>query len=258
MNLDQDVGSLSGAVAFTVWMTQHSSFLCPSDGRNQNGFRTFGAYDPVNGQWPAFGTPLDPSTGQPARLVGIANYSGSFGDNYCIGYLTGTGGPWETPFGSDPPPGTPRIGWPDFWGTALGNGTLRGFFDFGTNQVAKIADTTDGTSTSIIVGEALPYQDAMNSLWGFNRGTLGMTVPLNWRTSDVPGVNGCAAVFDVLTAWNCRYAYSFKGFKSEHPGGANFLFADGSVKFVKQTIQHRIYCALGSRNGGEVISSEDF
>ena len=43
-----------------------------------------------------------------------------------------------------------------------------------------------------------------------------------------------------------------------HPGGANFAFADGSVKFLKATINMATYCALGSRNGGEVVSADAY
>ena len=45
---------------------------------------------------------------------------------------------------------------------------------------------------------------------------------------------------------------------SNHPGGANFCFADGSVKFVKATISMPIYWGLGSKNVGEVISADSF
>ena len=48
------------------------------------------------------------------------------------------------------------------------------------------------------------------------------------------------------------------GFKSHHPGGCNFVFVDGSVHFLKQTINMFTYCALGSRNGGEVVSSDSY
>ena len=58
--------------------------------------------------------------------------------------------------------------------------------------------------------------------------------------------------------WASRCAYTNTGFKSHHPGGANFVFVDGSVHFLKQTIAMTTYCALGSRNGGEVISSDSY
>jgi len=45
---------------------------------------------------------------------------------------------------------------------------------------------------------------------------------------------------------------------SNHPGGANIAFADGSVKFVKDTTSPQTFWALGSRNGGEVVSADSF
>jgi prepilin-type N-terminal cleavage/methylation domain-containing protein/prepilin-type processing-associated H-X9-DG protein len=46
--------------------------------------------------------------------------------------------------------------------------------------------------------------------------------------------------------------------QSFHPGGANFTFADGSVKFIKDSVSMPIYWALGTRAYGEVISSDSF
>jgi prepilin-type N-terminal cleavage/methylation domain-containing protein/prepilin-type processing-associated H-X9-DG protein len=45
---------------------------------------------------------------------------------------------------------------------------------------------------------------------------------------------------------------------SNHPGGANFLFADGSVHFLKSSINFQTYWALGTRANGEVISSDSY
>jgi prepilin-type N-terminal cleavage/methylation domain-containing protein/prepilin-type processing-associated H-X9-DG protein len=48
------------------------------------------------------------------------------------------------------------------------------------------------------------------------------------------------------------------GFRSQHPGGANFVACDGSVKFLKQTINRVTYRALGTRALGEVVSSDSY
>ena len=48
------------------------------------------------------------------------------------------------------------------------------------------------------------------------------------------------------------------GYRSQHPGGANFLFGDGSVHFLKDSIDLATYRALGTRNGREVISSDAY
>jgi prepilin-type N-terminal cleavage/methylation domain-containing protein/prepilin-type processing-associated H-X9-DG protein len=45
---------------------------------------------------------------------------------------------------------------------------------------------------------------------------------------------------------------------SYHPGGCNFLMADGSVRFIKNSVNQQTYMALGSRNGGEVISADAY
>jgi prepilin-type N-terminal cleavage/methylation domain-containing protein/prepilin-type processing-associated H-X9-DG protein len=51
---------------------------------------------------------------------------------------------------------------------------------------------------------------------------------------------------------------NFNGARSRHPGGANALFADGSVKFIKSTINQWTWVNLGSINGGEVVSADQF
>ena len=45
---------------------------------------------------------------------------------------------------------------------------------------------------------------------------------------------------------------------SNHPGGANILMADGSVRFIKDSVSRLTWWALGTRNGGEVISSDSY
>ncbi len=45
---------------------------------------------------------------------------------------------------------------------------------------------------------------------------------------------------------------------SNHPGGVNVGFGDGSVKFLKDTVSYQTWWALGTRNGGEVVGSDQY
>jgi prepilin-type N-terminal cleavage/methylation domain-containing protein/prepilin-type processing-associated H-X9-DG protein len=59
--------------------------------------------------------------------------------------------------------------------------------------------------------------------------------------------------------WSCRSGLQIAHVaSSHHPGGVNLLFCDGSVKFIKSSINTTIWWALGSRNGGEVVSSDQY
>ena len=46
--------------------------------------------------------------------------------------------------------------------------------------------------------------------------------------------------------------------QSNHPGGVNVAMADGSVRFVKDTINRQTWWALGTRAGGEVLSADSY
>jgi prepilin-type N-terminal cleavage/methylation domain-containing protein/prepilin-type processing-associated H-X9-DG protein len=260
--------STSSSGQWTALMTINSTWLCPSDDNFQGtgqGFR--GAIGPW-GNFPNGTSPNNPITGAAETRVPISNYAGSFGDNYCIGALTGTGGPWETPttvpVGTLLPGGARRIGYPGFWGTNFdetnanrGPGGLRGIFAYRIAGVGPvtIASIVDGLSNTLFVGEVLPAQTADSNFWNHNGCTFGTTVPINWETLRIPT--------DGTYPWGIadfknRFSYASKGLKSRHPGGVNVLFCDGSVKFLKNSISMPVYCALGSRNGGEVVSSDSY
>jgi len=50
--------------------------------------------------------------------------------------------------------------------------------------------------------------------------------------------------------------YGQWGFRSNHPGGANFLFGDGSVRFIKASVDLATFRALGTRNGNDLIGAD--
>ena len=45
---------------------------------------------------------------------------------------------------------------------------------------------------------------------------------------------------------------------SRHPGGVNMLIGDGSVHFIKNSVSVQTWRALGTRNGGEVVSADAY
>ena len=45
---------------------------------------------------------------------------------------------------------------------------------------------------------------------------------------------------------------------SRHPGGVNLLLGDGSVRFIKDSIDRQVWRALGTIAGGEVLSADSY
>jgi len=73
--------------------------------------------------------------------------------------------------------------------------------------------------------------------------------------------NGISCVSPTDTAAGSRQWGGTSGMisaSSNHPGGVNVCFGDGSVKFIKDTISGPTWWALGSRNQGEVVSADAY
>jgi prepilin-type N-terminal cleavage/methylation domain-containing protein/prepilin-type processing-associated H-X9-DG protein len=83
-------------------------------------------------------------------------------------------------------------------------------------------------------------------------------------TDGVPWIEGStSAMYNHVNVPNMRSCIFPPGrimntANSYHPGGVNVGLCDGSVRFVKQTIGLQTWRALGSENGGEVISSDSY
>ncbi len=61
--------------------------------------------------------------------------------------------------------------------------------------------------------------------------------------------------------WDCgddTFVVSHTAARSNHPGGANVAFVDGHVQFIKDSVNITTWRALGTRAGGEVISSDSY
>jgi len=108
----------------------------------------------------------------------------------------------------------------------------------------ELRTITDGLSNTFMVGEAVASQDPHSAAYYSDGDWASCNSPLNFFNIDDPAV--------LLAQW-----YEQRGFRSLHPGGAQFVLADGSVHFVVEGIEHSIYRALATRNGEEVASLEN-
>ncbi len=78
----------------------------------------------------------------------------------------------------------------------------------------------------------------------------------NYNHYGPPNAMSCAAADETNETYG-GYAGSIPP-TSNHPGGVNVCFADGSVKFIKDTIALSTWWGLGTRNGREVIDSSSY
>jgi prepilin-type processing-associated H-X9-DG protein len=159
---------------------------------------------------------------------------------------------------------------------------------FGPENVTSIAGVTDGLSNTFFFGEQSQFRNEPGgspfwfnwigsawqgppvngpSTWTYDyRVTGGATcTPFLNAPADTTGnifLNcfgpiGYPAPIQYSTTQACQL-WGQGGFRSLHPGGANFAFADGSVKFIKNQINYLVYRNLSTRAGGEVLSSDQY
>jgi hypothetical protein len=119
--------------------------------------------------------------------------------------------------------------------------------------VCKFAEITDGLSSTIFIGERLTMcsDHAHNGWFTTNNGDGLCTtlIPINYDTCHPVDFNYAAAG---LTQCNrqCTWNTEF-GFRSKHPGGAQFVLGDGSARFISQTIDMWTYQYLGCKSDGK-------
>src|SRR5262245_933932 len=103
--------------------------------------------------------------------------------------------------------------------------------------------------------------------WTVNGQTARIIGGLVARTVDLAGtpyrVNDCGsesvtAVFDPAPGTATTPPQRLPNFRSAHPGTTNFLFGDGTVRTIKDSISNDVYQALSTMAGGEVISADSY
>jgi len=140
---------------------------------------------------------------------------------------------------------------------------IRGFFNrLGAKM--NFATCIDGLSNTIMVGEVVSeYHDHISDINGngangwfrFNGGSSHATtiVPINQKVASNRDYSG-SCIDPVKGAipnnWNVSW-----GFKSRHTNGANFLYGDGTVHFLTEKIDMRVYQLVGCKDDRQPIQN---
>jgi prepilin-type N-terminal cleavage/methylation domain-containing protein/prepilin-type processing-associated H-X9-DG protein len=123
----------------------------------------------------------------------------------------------------------------------------------------RFADITDGTSNTLAVGERPPSPDMSMGWWyagwgqskdGSADSVLGVRELRKYTGGAYTNCSPGPFHYRAGTLWNACDAFHFW---SMHPGGAHFLFADGSVHFLSYSADP-LMPALATRNGGEAVT----
>jgi len=169
-----------------------------------------------------------------------------------------------------PPPVAQTTGWSSY---AFCIGTQNGFSPIpatgddgmiirgnstGASVAAYVGTTlmhvSDGTSNTILAGEMGFQLKDYNFASGPNAGQL--------RGGNTWWVYGYASysfgstqmMFNTVVGTPGDTTTRLQSFRSDHENGGNFLFGDGSVRFLNANLPLATYRALGTRAGGEVVS----
>lgn len=126
----------------------------------------------------------------------------------------------------------------------------------------RFADIQDGLSNVIAMGEVLPHKSDhhWNGWMHFNTLWTATTAPINFPIVGIgePGWDQATNPLglDNNNGLGCngwRNWQTSQGFKSEHTAGAQFVFGDGSVHMLAETIDYVVYNALGCRRDGRAV-----
>ncbi|MHC5537443.1 DUF1559 family PulG-like putative transporter [Singulisphaera rosea] len=220
---------LGFAVNSTVFLTKVSAFQCPSDSVRD-----------LRVTWPTNGRVIVAARG---------NYVASWGNTVWSQFNSAGGGATRN---------QPAVFRPAAFG----------------HQAVRLSGITDGTNSTIFTGEVIQgsENDARGAVWTLSGVFMSRFTPngLNdyYGVVDPPlsggdrlgegfCVNESGRKLPCITVPFPFYDF-YAGSRSRHPGGVNAGFGDGSVRFVKDTINEQIWIGLNSIRDGEVLSSDSY
>ena len=262
---------------YTGWCTLVKAYLCPSDNNGATAAPPVGTGQPgTNSYRGSVGTTTAVGWSNLTNSAGYAscqpdpfNLYGN-GATGCSPFSTGVFAYWAAYGLRDMTDGSSNtVAYAEsLIGNSSGQVTGRNNSVTGVTM-AKGAEVPDASNpnyfTSLVIpalqacASAYQYQQqpvttANGNRWGWGATTMTLFHTIATPNSKQYAFNSCRD-----TCGGCGPDDSiFSNAQSNHPGGVNCLFSDGSVKFIKDSISPQTWMALGTRANGEVISSDSY
>lgn len=166
-------------------------------------------------------------------VTAVTSYKGVAGDT-AVGEVFGYDGLWtDEEFGT----------LDDCFETLGCNGL---FWKMGYYEPISFKRISDGLSNTLMIGESVADRDPHSSAY-LSEG--------DWASCNMQFNYFSPSDFETLRA-TLEWA-DVRGFRSLHPGGGNFAIADASVRFVSEGIDHALYRALSTKDGGEAAALDN-
>jgi prepilin-type N-terminal cleavage/methylation domain-containing protein/prepilin-type processing-associated H-X9-DG protein len=244
------------AMNSTVTETRLTVFLCPSDpyaGTGSNAIvKTSGNAHQASSNDNSYVASIGTTTMVPTGVTGAwtQGSTGMFWYYRCYGLRDATDGSSNTVTFSEGLVGGPAAT-PGYRGTAIMKvGGSAQMYDAWQNSTAILTAVANcnakfQTGANLNQWRGLYWEEGNNGMTWFNT-----IVPPNSTQSK------WSACRDSGGGWP-DYA-TFANASSNHSGGVNALFADGSVHFIKSSINQRTWWSLGTRANGEVLSADSY
>jgi len=254
---------LAGAINYTASTTTIQAFLCPSDGNAGVGGRP--TFSPPSGDYSVGGARMNSYHGSMGTTTDpYATSTGVFTYYRAFSIADITDGTSNTVAFSEA-----LVGDPTKKSQYLRNNEVTGA-SAGDNARFQDASGPPGSTrnTTVINAATACYQAyvaaaiAGNNSYNNMRGTRwgwGATTVTLFNTVIPPNSKQWAFGACRTSCGGCGSDDStFSNANSNHSGGVNVAMADGSVKFVKDSVNMQTWMALGTRSNGEVLSSDSF
>jgi type II secretory pathway pseudopilin PulG len=244
--IDENAGPMN-VIQATAMNAQIKAFVCPSDPLGGSG------YTNSNNYFGSVGTTTNLTNTNagpfPPVMAGLQT-TGLFGFQRCYGIQSVTDGTSNTIAFSESTAGSPnlQVGQKDVGMANVSGAKVGEMYDASSNPTATLSGLNACDAAFTSRSYTVDTQRGKNWIHGAMAFTL---------------INTVARPNSSITWTHCSSSFSgaastYSEADSFHSGGVNTLIADGSVKFIKSTINQNTWWALGTKGNGEVIDASAF